>query len=141
MKLIKLTQGKFAIVDDEDFELLSQYSWHFHSTGYARTSNPKLYMHRLILKSKKEDICDHINRNRLDNRRENLRIVSPTQNSINTSIRKDNSSGYKGISWSSEREKWQVYITAYKKTVSLGRYKDLSTAILARKLGERIYHA
>lgn len=141
MKLIKLTQNKYAIVDDEDFEYLSQWKWHFHSTGYARTSNPKLYMHRLILKLKKGGICDHINRDRLDNRKSNLRIVNPTQNMINTSLRSDNSSGHKGISWSPERKRWQVYITLYKKTISLGRYKDLSSAILARQLGERTYHA
>lgn len=141
MKLIKLTQGKFAIVDNENFELLSKYNWHFHSSGYARTSTPrKIYMHRIILGAENKELCDHINRNKLDNRKSNLRIVNATESIINTNIRKDNTSGYKGVSWDKSRNKWQVFITSYKKTKSLGRYEKLKEAIKARKQAERIYH-
>lgn len=88
---ISLTQGKYTEVDDEDFELLSQYKWRLlkrHSsdkTGYAVTSHsPKLIrMHRFLLNAPKSMEVDHINGNSLDNHKQNLRLATRSQNASN----------------------------------------------------------
>ena len=140
MKKIKLTQKKYALVDNEDFDKINNFKWHYNSNGYARTSNPKLYMHHLIKPIFNNFEIDHINRNRLDNRKSNLRIVNHSDNLINTSLRKDNKSGYKGVSWDKFRNKWTTRIQVNKKNISLGRYSNIQGAWLARKMAERIYY-
>ena len=85
MKEIPLTRGKFALVDDEDYEWLSQWKWYCSTTGYAvrGCKNRILYMHREIAKTKPGMLTDHINRNKLDNRKENLRFCSHRENMKN----------------------------------------------------------
>jgi hypothetical protein len=91
MKEIKLTKGKTAIVDDEDFDRLSQYKWQFAVIGYARRTvyvkgkkgRQTLYMHRDILATPSDMFTDHINGNRLDNRKENLRVCTQAENNRN----------------------------------------------------------
>lgn len=97
MKEIQLTQGKVALVDDEDFEYLNQWKWLAHSDGnnfYAehhvlsykidgKKHNKSVKMHRLIMKPSSNMHIDHINRNGLDNRKENLRIVTHRENHHN----------------------------------------------------------
>ena len=102
MKYIPLTQGKLAIVDDEDFEWLSQWKWHFNRKKYAaRTINHsgKLYMHQVILNTPKGMLSDHRNGNGLDNRRKNLRACNVQQNKANSRLPKNNTSGFKGVYW------------------------------------------
>lgn len=143
MKKINLTQGKFALVDNEDFEYLNQFKWKFDATtGYScRTLYPKgkEYMHRIINKTPRNMQTDHINRNKLDNRRENLRTVTAKLNVRNTGLFKTNKTGHKGIWFWETREKWQVYIWNNNKKVYLGIFNTLSEAIIARKDGERKY--
>ena len=136
MKKILLSKCKFAIVSDENFEWLNRWKWTAdkgYSTFYAHRrdykTREKIYMHRLILNAKSGEVVDHINRNGLDNRRENLRIVTPTQNNYNQKIRSDNKSGYRGIWWSGERRKWIVEIWNKKKKYYFGGYKDINDAI------------
>lgn len=114
MKKIKLTQGKYAIVDDEDYENLNQYNWCFNA-GYAVRSNyvngkqiGLLMMHREIMKTPKNMSTDHINHNKLDNRKSNLRIVTQAQNSYNRLGKKKGTSKYKGVSWHKDYKKWSV---------------------------------
>jgi hypothetical protein len=87
MAIIHLKNGAHAIVDDEDYEWLSQYKWHLSSDGYAKTciNDETIYMHRFILNPPKGMWSDHINRNRLDNHRHNLRVVTPRENAQNKS--------------------------------------------------------
>lgn len=143
MRRIKLTQGKFALVDNEDFVLLNQFHWKFDkSTGYAcRTLYPKgkEYMHRVIHPTIKPLQVDHINRNKLDNRRTNLRGVSPKVNLNNTSLRVTNKSGYKGVWFWKERQKWSSYIWLNYKKIHLGLFTNLNEAINARQIAERKY--
>ena len=82
MRKIKLTQGKYAIVDDEDYEYLNQWRWFTFKNGYVwyvareTTIDHKrkcIYMHRLIMNAVNGECVDHINRNGLDNRKYNLR--------------------------------------------------------------------
>ena len=87
---IPLTQGKFALVDKQDFKRINQYKWHiFSQKGYAvrdkvvNGKKKKISMHRYIMKPPKEMEVDHINGNVLDNRRKNLRICTHQQNCSN----------------------------------------------------------
>lgn len=88
-----------AIIDIEDYELCKNYTWHLDSSGYARTTidNHKVRMHRFLLNPQKTEIVDHINRNRLDYRRCNMRIVTREENSINRSLQSNNNSGISGV--------------------------------------------
>jgi len=96
MKIIKLKNGEETLVSDEDYEELSQYKWSLSTFYAARSENGKIiYMHRQIMKPEKGMVVDHINGNKLDNRRENLRVCTHQQNMCNSKHR--NNSGYKGV--------------------------------------------
>lgn len=113
MKQIKLTQNKFALVDDGDFEILNQCKWQFGGHRYAvRTINhsQKLYMHRFLLNAPKGIEVDHINGNELDNRRCNLRTVTRRQNQLNAKSHLNSLSGLKGVYLRKKDNKWVVYI-------------------------------
>jgi hypothetical protein len=147
MKKIELTQGKYTLVDDKDFEWLNQWKWCYSFYGYAiRNKNWKngkpqglIYMHRLINNTPNGLHTDHINRNKLDNRRENLRSATDTQNAINKGLRKDNTSKIIGVSLF-RNGKWRSYITFKKQTIHLGYFRDIEEARFTRKNAERIYH-
>lgn len=142
MKKIKLTRGKFALVDNEDFEYLNQWKWHCTSTGYAarkrHVHDAKLkyhgvviFMHRLIMSTPEGMDTDHINSNSLDNRRSNLRICTHAENLRNKRIQKNNKSGYKGVYWDKFRDKWRVEIRLNGKHMSGGRYDNILDAARA----------
>lgn len=137
MKRIKLTQGKFAIVDDEDYEWLSQYKWcatKKPNTYYAQRGiylsgrkNPKVRqvkMHRQILNAKTGEDVDHRDRNGLNNTRSNLRICTRTQNLSNQRKKKNCSSLFKGASWNKVKKKWQSRIGINHKQKHLGYFDD-----------------
>lgn len=108
---IKLTQGKVAIVDDEDYEQVSKHKWYF-TGGYARRDvvriiRSRVYLHLVIAKRmglSGEDDVDHINGDKLDNRRSNLRDATRTQNNCNRRLSNRNTSGYKGVSCRPDRK-------------------------------------
>lgn len=135
MKQIPLTQNKFALVDDKDFEWLNQWKWHYIQVGYAARreypSRKYIYMHRFITNAKKGDEIDHVNYYTLDNRRENLRIADRSKNMANTKLRSTNKTGCKGLFWDKERNKWQVKITFRYKNIHLGRFDNKNDAIQA----------
>jgi len=129
MKEIPLTQGKVALVDDEDYERVSGYKWHaFHAgrTWYARRGNGGPLMHRMILRlAKSTPSIDHINHNGLDNRRENLRICSQKDNLGNRrKTLSPTSSQYKGVSWFSRSGRWCARIGPNSKSGSFIGYFD-----------------
>jgi hypothetical protein len=124
---IPLTMGKVALVDDDDYERLNKHKWHavkHRNTYYARrTENKKtIAMHREILNMEKGTICDHINRNGLDNRKQNLRICSHSQNNKNRTLPKSNTSGYRGVYWGPRLKKWEAYIKSDGKLRIIGRF-------------------
>jgi hypothetical protein len=113
---IQLTKGKFAIVDYEDYIILSKFNWHCVGGRYAARSvggrdNKKMeYLHRVVAGAGDGDVVDHINGNPLDNRRSNLRVGTQQQNIYNQSVRKNNKSGYRGVAWQDDAKKWEVRI-------------------------------
>jgi hypothetical protein len=140
MKTIKLTQGKEAIVDDEDFEWLNQWKWCYHRTcgGYAtrndRTVYPKktISMHRFIMGVTDTNLeVDHRDQNKMDCRRKNLRIVSHKENRRNTGKRKNNKSGYRGVQWHTKNKTWTSYIRVDKKAIHLGTFPTKEEAARA----------
>ena len=154
MRRIKLTQGKYTLVDDEDFEWLNQWKWNYMKTSYGggyacrqiylgkingKYQYKTILMHRIINNTPKRFETDHINRDKLDNQRENLRIVNSSQNKINVGLRKHNTSGYKGIRWEIDRNKWLVRITINNRNINLGRYSNIQQAIFVRKQAEELY--
>lgn len=143
MKKVKLTQNKFAIVDDEDFDFINQWKWFLNDNGYAVRSvwkGKKIRMHRLINQTLEGMDTDHINRNRLDNRKSNLRTLTRSQNNLNTGLWNHNTSGVKGVTWDKSRNKWAAQIQVKGKNVHLGRYEKFNSAKLAREQGEIIYY-
>jgi hypothetical protein len=97
---LKLTNGKVAIVDEEDYNNLIKYKWYatLGKSGYYAKSNRVGYMHRFIVKTPPNMITDHINHNTLDNRKSNLRICTYGQNKMNSSAKKNGKSKYLGVS-------------------------------------------
>lgn len=133
-KSIPLTQGKFAIVDDEDFEELNKYKWYFYHGYAARTlwpSRKNIYMHRNIIYVDSGMEIDHKNGNKLDNRRLNLRIATHSQNSKNQRIPKNNTSGFKGVTLNKRDGNWTSQIKVDGKHIFLGNYVLAEDAALA----------
>lgn len=145
MQYVDLTKGKKALVDDEDYDIVSKYKWHY-SSGYAKRNNlvhgKKMIarMHHMIVPFTKGYMVDHINGNGLDNRRSNLRLVTKSQNMMNSGVRRNNKSGYKGVSWDKINNKWRVTIWRMNKQFDVGRFEDILDAARAYNEAARIYH-
>jgi hypothetical protein len=134
--LIPLTQGKFAIVDAEDFDWLNQYQWYAckcKSTYYAaRVERGKtIRMHREIMRAPKGVLVDHINHTGLDNRKSNLRLCTNAQNCYNQRPSARGTSRYKGVSWHKCSRKWSARVRCDGKFNNLGDYKDEMAAAMA----------
>lgn len=143
MKKIKiLNQNLYALVDNEDYQWLKKYTWYSHNQGYITTAinNKTLLIHRLIMKPKDGLIVDHINQNKLDNRKSNLRIGTQSQNLANQKKKRGTSSIYKGVSFDKSRDKWQSKIRIAKKMISLGRFKEERHAAMAYDIWAKDYY-
>lgn len=149
--------GKVVLYDDADEALLGGRRWAM-ARGYAvahryEALDPALpmkmpgnrvhritIMHRLIMAPESGADVDHINGNRLDNRRCNLRLVTRSQNLMNSGLRSDNKTGCKGIHFDSGRGLWMAYITIRGEFIHLGRFPTKENAIIARKAAEKVGH-
>ena len=144
MKRIKLTQDKIALVSDIDYTYLNQWKWCYHQ-GYAvrNSKHTTILMHRLILERqgfKNFKQGDHINRRRLDNRRTNLRIATISQNAHNQKRPKNNTSGYKGVSWNTKDKIWRAQIGINGKVIYLGSYHSKLKAAKIYNIAAKKYH-
>ena len=129
MKKIKLTQGKSTLVDDEDYEWISKLKWRYASNGSAVRNSSRhlgaqkvLQLHRIIMNAPDGLVVDHINGDRLDNRKQNLRVCSQSQNSMNRSVATNNSCGYKGVYFHKGKQKWYAHITCNGKQKHIGAF-------------------
>jgi len=139
MRTIPLTRGKFAIVDDEDYDFLMQYKWFCDSNDYAAKGNPRILMHRVVNDTPIGMDTDHINGDRLDNRRCNLRSATRAQNAVNRPKQVNNTSGFKGVTWHKRIGKWQAWIIESKKQSHLGYFdsKHQAAAIVDKEAIKR----
>jgi len=148
MKQIPLTKGFFALVDDEDFEFLMQWKWFVSKkknqfVAESRVGSPlvRVKMHRFIMQLSDKKMCvDHINGESLDNRRSNLRICTHAQNLRNKRLSKNNTSGFKGVNWNKNSDKWEVRIKTDGKSKCVGYFKCLLTAAKAYNEAAKKYH-
>jgi hypothetical protein len=130
VKQIPLTKGGFVTVDADLFDYLKRWKWRKSKQGYAvrssydRGRSITIRMHRLIAKTPDGMETDHINGNRLDNRRVNLRNVSVNQNHWNSSKTSRNKSGYKGVYWSDYHKAWRAEIACRGKKEFIGLFPD-----------------
>ncbi len=129
MKKILLTQGKYTLVDDEDYDELMQWKWcaAYHPSGGWRVHrkykhSKTVLMSRFIMNAPKGMDVDHRNGNPMDNRRSNLRVCTHQENCQGRRPNKNCLSNYKGVSWF--RGKWRVVIGTNKKQLYLGRFSN-----------------
>lgn len=135
-KRIKLTHGFEAIVDDEDFKILSRLSWSYRN-GYAAANfyiNEKtsyyILMHRFLCPPKKGQVVDHMDGNPLNNQKKNLRPVSPSVNAQNACRFMNTISGFLGVE-KLENGKFRARIKVKRKRIDLGRFESAEKAAAA----------
>jgi hypothetical protein len=152
MPHIPLTKGRVALVDAADYNaLLAAGRWHYSQAGYAvhrhitpAGAHQNWLMHRLIMswatgqRLPRDLQVDHLNHDRLDNRRANLRLCTPSQNQWHKGLQGNNTSGYRGVSWNKGR--WEARIRYHRRRINLGRYADPVTAALAYDTAARLLH-
>jgi len=136
MKEIKLYNGRVALVDDDDFDLMNNYKWSIHKAGnveYARSMPGKQYMHRMILNLNDPRILvDHIDHNGFNNTKENLRACNKSLNGANRkSANKNSLSKHVGVYWFKQTNRWHARVWKERKCYHLGYFKSESDAALA----------
>lgn len=140
---IPLTKGAVALVDKSDYEMLAKHKWQLFTKGYAartgctgrKNGNHKHFsirMHRAIMNAPAGVQVDHINGNKLDNRKTNLRFCTQSnQNQMNVGLRKDNKSGYKGVCWDDGMKKYKAQIQNNRVRKILGYFHNKHEAAVA----------
>jgi len=115
------------LVDINDAKNLIKYTWRANNDGYAVNGKLKK-MHRYIINAPKKMEVDHINGNKSDNRRCNLRLCTHSENQCNSGCQSNNTSGYKGVSWDKHNNKWRAKICINNKQIHLGLFTDKEEA-------------
>lgn len=135
-RLIPLTQGKYAIVDEEDYESVSRFKWHVAKhprQNYAacvmymgiikgKSQTCSMSLHRLIMRPPSNKHIDHIDHNALDCRKFNMRLCNRTQNNRNLRSHLGSSSDHKGVYWAKHAKKWRACICVDRKRYWLGYF-------------------
>ena len=139
VKLITV-KGEEILIDRIDYDKIKEYYWSVNSQGYAISviNGKHKRLHLMILDKPKNFVIDHINGNKLDNRRSNLRICTCKENSRNVSASKNNKTGHLGISLT-KFGRYRARIMVDGKEIRLGNYVNLEDAIKARKKAEIKY--
>lgn len=156
MKKILLTQGQFAIVDDEDFVRVKGFRWyadckkngikrnwyagHLFWNSKCKKKEGEVSLHRFILRAKVGERVDHVNHNGLDNRKCNLRICTHSENMRNRVIGKNNTSGFKGVCLDKRNGRWYAQIKVDKRLFFLGSFVDKTDAARAYNEAAKKYH-
>lgn len=130
-------------INKEDRELVERYGWYVANDGYVCTNirtqsgRTRVTLHRLLINPGELHI-DHINRNKLDNRRCNLRVCTPSQNKRNSNKRSDNTTGYRGVSL--ERGKYRVQVICNGVNHRKGSYTSVHAAAIVANITRRELH-
>ena len=136
---------EYFLFDTEDYEKIKNTSWCKNGGGYATggiVGQGVVLIHRFLMNCPKDMQVDHINHNKLDNRKCNLRICTPAQNCWNNGMCKNNITGYKGVHkciYNSGNVRYEASITVNKKTIRLGRFDTPEEAYIARSEAEEKY--
>ena len=134
------------IIDKDKLKELRKYRWFIDKKGYASCyykvdgKQKNLKMHRLVIDAPSKAIVDHKDKNKLNNRLSNLRIVNSTESNRNNTRRKDNTSGVTGVMWDNTKKRWRAFVYVNSKRISLLYTKDKVAAIKARLLAEIEYY-
>lgn len=128
--------------DKADLEVVEKHTWFIHKHGYPTTEvNGKMIkLHRMLLNPSSMEQVDHIDLNRKNNCRQNLRVVMHMQNMQNKSLFASNTSGYKGVSWMKNRHKFRAYICINNKLKSLGDYNSAEEAAQVYNINAMKYY-
>jgi len=133
-----------AIIDTEDIEKVENYKWAFGAYHHVTTMIEKnsVGIQNIIMGFKpiKNRIIDHKDRNPLNNRKSNFRFCTNAENSRNSSLRKTNKSGFKGVSWRKDRKRWTARIKLNGKQLWVGTFKDKLKAAKAYNAAAIKYH-
>lgn len=135
--VLKLTKGKFCLIDSSDFVWIDKYKWSLTKNGtkfYAvrNEKGNRIYLHREVFGAKKGELVDHVNNDSLDNRRKNLRLSDRSKNASNSFKTKNKkSSKFKGVHWHSQIGRWRACIHKNGKKISLGCYSTEKKAAKA----------
>jgi len=145
IRVLPLSKGKFAIVDKEDYEELNKMKWYVQeSEGFyaiCRRGGKTLWMHRVIMNAPDDMKVDHKNHKRLDNRKENLRLASNTENNRNRrKMQGKFTSKYKGVFWDKQRGKWAARIYVNGKLIHLGYFDSEIEAAMVYDEAAKKYH-
>lgn len=145
--MILSIDGKSVIIDSDDFEYINTFKWFIsYSNGlpYAATKTSRLVIERMHIiltkrlnKHKKGFVVDHINNNTLDNRRDNLRTITQHQNTMKKGFSKNNTSGYRGVSFDKRTGKWSSKLRFNYKTINFGRFSTKEDAAIAYNIGAK----
>ena len=131
------SKGERFLFDKEDFELIKDYCWYINNNhGYVRTTDKitgkRILLHRLVMHPKKEENVDHINHDKLNNCKSNLRVCTSSNNAKNRSANKNSVSGVTGVVWKKRENKWVAQINVGGKYMHLGYFALKEEAIRAR---------
>lgn len=143
MKYIKLNKGKRTKVDNDCYDELSKFKWYVCNKGYANriVDKKRVSMHRLIIQTPKGFDTDHVNGDRLDNRKSNLRICTRSQNNMNRITPRNSTSGHKGVHFRRRGVKvWRAVIHFDGIKKALGYFEKKEDAVSAYKKAAKIYH-
>jgi hypothetical protein len=137
VEILIQTRNVSTIIDAEDFERVSIIGWNMHRDGYLKghVNGCTIFLHRFVLCLRKDDLVhvDHLNGNKLDNRKSNLRVCTPSQNNCNRPVHKNNRSGFKGVGITPENTNriYTARISLNKKLKYLGAFKTPEEAARA----------
>ena len=151
MRELPLSQSQVALVSDEDFGRFSQFKWHavwvkttnsfYAEAWFYSPTKHREWMHRIVMGCAKRDgkQVDHVNGDTLDNRRENLRFVTHSQNQMNRKLQSASSSGMRGVSFCRQTGLWKARFVIQQKEIWLGRFstKDQAQAAVIAARSDR----
>ena len=148
-----MANNKHVKIDIEDYDLLKNFGWYDNGIGYVRTgitlngNFKRFYMHDFIMGciNEKYDfvnekyVVDHINHDTYDNRKKNLRVITQSQNIMNSKLQKNNKSGISGVYFDDDYKRWMARITKNREVILLGSFANYNDAVEARRSAEEKY--